>query len=352
MRVGPGGRIGIIGSGQLGRMLALAAAPLGFKVHIYAPDEGCATAVAADFTAGTFEDEDALTRFAAGVDVVTYEFENLPVPPLEALGDKLRPGTKSLTIAQDRAVEKSFIEGAGAKVSPWRQVDSADDVKAAIAELGLPLVLKSRRLGYDGKGQAWVREAGGGAAAWDSIGRQPAVAEAAVDYRAEFSVVLARTAEGEIAHWTVPRNIHEGGILRRSEVPANLPAEARLEEAIAKAHALAEALDHVGVMTVEFFATREGPVVNEIAPRVHNSGHWTIEGAVTSQFEQHIRAVCGLPLGPTGLKGAAVTMDNLIGDEIDQWPALVAEPGAHVHDYDKGDARPGRKMGHVTRVAR
>ena len=350
MRVGPGGKIGIIGSGQLGRMLALAAAPLGFKVHVYAPDEGCAAAVAAGFTAGAFDDEDALTRFAAGVDVITYEFENLPVAPLDALGDKLRPGTRSLAIAQDRAVEKSFIEAAGARVSPWRQIASAEDVEAAITALGLPLVLKSRRLGYDGKGQAWVREADAGPAAWDSIGRHPAVAEAAVDYLAEFSVVLARTAAGEIAHWAVPRNIHEGGILRRSEVPANLPAEARVDEAIDRAHALAEALGHVGVMTVEFFATVNGPIVNEIAPRVHNSGHWTIEGAVTSQFEQHIRAVCGLPLGQVTPKGAVATMDNLIGDEIDQWTALVAEPGAHVHDYDKGEARPGRKMGHVTRV--
>ena len=352
MSVARGGTIGIIGGGQLGRMLALAAAPLGYKAHIFAPDEGCAVAVAARFTKGAFDDEAALTAFAAQVDVVTYEFENLPVTPLEALGDALRPGTKSLAIAQDRAVEKRFIEGAGARVSPWRAIDTAADVEAAIAELGVPLVLKSRRLGYDGKGQAWVREAGGGREAWDAIGNQPAVAEAAVDYLAEFSVVLARTATGETAHWEVPRNGHEGGILRRSEVPANLPAAARVDEAITSARALADALDHVGVMTVEFFATIGGPVVNEIAPRVHNSGHWTIEGAVTSQFEQHVRAVCGLPLGDTALTGSRATMDNLIGDEIGQWAALVAEPGAHVHDYDKGEARPGRKMGHVTRVTR
>ncbi len=345
-----GGTIGIIGGGQLGRMLALAAAPLGFKVHIYAPDEGCAAAVAAGFCEGSFDDEAALTRFAAGVDVVTYEFENLPVAPLEALGDKLRPGTRSLAIAQDRAVEKRFIESNGARVSPWRQVDSAADIQAAIAALGLPLVLKSRRLGYDGKGQAWVRNASGAREAWDAIGHQPAVAEAAVDYLAEFSVVLARTAAGEIAHWEVPRNHHEGGILRRSEVPANLAAAAGIETAIAQAKALADALGHVGVMTVEYFATADGPIVNEIAPRVHNSGHWTIEGAVTSQFEQHIRAVCALPLGATSLTGSGAKMDNLIGDEIEQWAELIREPGAHVHDYDKGTARPGRKMGHVTRL--
>ncbi|MDP9087050.1 MAG: 5-(carboxyamino)imidazole ribonucleotide synthase [Pseudomonadota bacterium] len=352
MRVGPGRTIGIIGSGQLGRMLALAAAPLGYKVLVYAPDRGCAAAVAAGFTVGAFDDEAALSRFAAGVDVVTYEFENLPVAPLEALGEKLRPGTRSLAIAQDRAVEKRFIEGAGANVSPWRSIDSLKDVECAISELGLPLVLKSRRLGYDGKGQAWIHEGQGGAPAWDSIGRQPAVAEAAVDYLAEFSVVLARTADGASAHWEVPRNGHDGGILRRSEVPANLPDGAGVEQAIASAHAIAKALDHVGVMTVEFFATADGPIVNEIAPRVHNSGHWTIEGAVTSQFEQHIRAVCGLPLGQTALRATRVTMDNLIGEEIGQWATLIEEPGAHVHDYDKGDARPGRKMGHVTRVIR
>lgn len=345
-----GGTIGIIGGGQLGRMLALAAAPLGYKVHIFAPDEGCAVAVAAGFSPGAFDDEAALTRFAAGVDVVTYEFENLPVAPLEALGDKLRPGTRSLAIAQDRAAEKQFVEGAGARVAAWRKVDSEADLGRTIAELGLPVVLKSRRLGYDGKGQAWVREASGVRAAWQAIGNQPAVAEAAVDYLAEFSVVLARTAAGEIAHWEVPRNHHEDGILRRCKVPADLPPQAGLELAIAQAHALAAALDHVGVMTVEYFATADGPIVNEIAPRVHNSGHWTIEGAVTSQFEQHVRAVCGLPLGATSLTGIGATMDNLIGDEIGQWSELVRTPGAHVHDYDKGIARPGRKMGHVTRV--
>ena len=348
MRIEPGGTIGIIGGGQLGRMLALAAAPLGYRVEIYAPDEApCAADVAAGFTRGAFEDEAALTRFAAGVDVVTYEFENLPVAPLKALGDKLRPGTRSLEIAQDRAVEKRFIVATGARVAPWRLVDGAEDVAAAVAELGLPIVLKSRRLGYDGKGQAWVRTADEAGLAWGLIGRQPAVAEAVVDYRAEFSVLVARTSDGETACWDVPRNTHEHGILRRSDVPSGLDG---LAPAIAMARGLAETLGHVGVMAVEFFATAGGPIVNEIAPRVHNSGHWTIEGAETSQFEQHVRAVCGLPLGAVGLTGASVSMDNLIGDEIDGWAAVMAEPGAHLHLYGKGAARPGRKMGHVTRV--
>ena len=345
----PGATIGIIGAGQLGRMLALAAAPLGYKVQLFAPDHGCAVDVAAGFTQAAFDDAEALARFAAGVDVVTYEFENLPVEPLAALGDKLRPGVKSLAIAQDRAAEKRFIEANGARVSPWREVDSAEDAATAVAALGLPVVLKSRRLGYDGKGQAWIRSADEAAAAWDAIGRQPAVAEAGVAFEAEFSVLVARTAAGETMVWDVPRNLHENGILRRSEVPSGL---AGTDQAVAMALGLAEALGHVGVMAVEFFATADGPVVNEIAPRVHNSGHWTIEGAETSQFEQHVRAVCGVPLGATVMTGAAAAMDNLIGDQIEQWAALVAEPGAHVHHYDKGAARPGRKMGHVTRVTR
>ena len=330
-------------------MLALAAAPLGFKVHVFGPERGCAADVAAAFTQAAFDDAPALARFAAEVDVVTFDFENLPVEPLKALGNKLRPGTTSLAIAQDRVVEKRFIEANGATVSPWREVNSAEDAAAAVTALGLPVVLKSRRLGYDGKGQAWIRSADDVTVAWDAIGQQPAVAEAGVAFEAEFSVLVARTATGETKVWEVPRNLHENGILRRSEVPPGLGGTG---EAVAVALVLAEALGHVGVMAVEFFATSDGPIINEIAPRVHNSGHWTIEGAETSQFEQHIRAVCGLPLGAVGLTGRSVSMDNLIGDQVDDWPELIAEPGAHVHHYDKGDARSGRKMGHVTRVVR
>ncbi|HEU4651271.1 MAG TPA: ATP-grasp domain-containing protein, partial [Croceibacterium sp.] len=219
-----------------------------------------------------------------------------------------------------------------------------------VAALGLPLVLKTRRYGYDGKGQAWVRSAEGAQAAWDSIGGEPAIAEAAVAFDCEFSIVLARAAGGETLAWEPIENAHSNGILRRSSVPAGAPALANAGEALAMATGIAAALDHVGVLTVEFFATGSGPLVNEIAPRVHNSGHWTIEGSVTSQFEQHIRAVCGLPLGPTDRTGESVTMDNLIGAEAGGWPELVAEPGAHLHLYGKGEARPGRKMGHVTRV--
>ena len=237
-------------------------------------------------------------------------------------------------------------------VAPWRAVATLAEVGAAVAALGTPLVLKSRRYGYDGKGQAWVRAAGEAAEAWSAIGEQPAVAEAGIAFDAEFSVLVARWADGRTALWDCPRNEHRDGILRRSTLPAGSAVEPHVPAAQAAAIAIAEALDHVGVLTVEFFATADGPIVNEIAPRVHNSGHWTIEGSETSQFEQHVRAICGLPPGSTALTGPLVTMDNLIGAEAETWPELVAAPGAHLHLYGKGEARPGRKMGHVTRVRR
>jgi 5-(carboxyamino)imidazole ribonucleotide synthase len=349
----PGSTIGIIGGGQLGRMLSIAAAQLGYKCHIFDPHEWpCAADVAAHFTRADFDDRAALRDFAERVVVATYEFENLPVEPLALLGDTLRPGLKSLTIAQDRAEEKRFIESTGARVAPWRAVASIEDVEAATADLGLPLVLKTRRYGYDGKGQAWVRSPAEAEAAWDSIDNEPAIAEAAISFASEFSVILARWADGTHAFWDCPENVHEGGILRRSSVPCDGAAAEQCDEARAAALRIAEALGHVGVLTVEYFASADGPVVNEIAPRVHNSGHWTIEGSVTSQFEQHIRAICGLPPGLTGLMRGGATMENLIGDEIDRWPELLKERGAHLHLYGKGEARPGRKMGHVTLVKR
>ena len=352
MIVAPGSTIGIVGGGQLGRMLAIAAARLGNDCHIYAPEaDPPAARVAARATRAAYDDLAALRAFADTVDVATYEFENLPAEALAGLGDKLRPGTASLAIAQDRAVEKRFIEANGGTVARWLPVDSEADAAAAEQALGLPLVLKSRRLGYDGKGQAWARKPGTAGAAWDSIGRAPAVAETAVDFAAEFSVILARSATGETAAWDVPLNHHEGGILRRSTVPAGAAIDALASQAVDIAAGLAAALDHIGVLTVEFFATASGPIVNEIAPRVHNSGHWTIDGAATSQFEQHIRAICGLPLGSTRRLARSVTMDNLIGDDVLAWADVLAEPGAFLHLYGKGDARPGRKMGHVTRLA-
>jgi 5-(carboxyamino)imidazole ribonucleotide synthase len=351
--IGPGAIIGIVGGGQLGRMLSIAAAGLGYKSHIFDPHEHPPAAdVAAYVTRAAFDDVGALERFGADVAIATYEFENLPVETLSALGPKLKPGARSLAIAQDRAREKEFIEQCGARVAPWRAVSALDEVTAAIAELGAPIVLKTRCYGYDGKGQAWVRTSAEAPAAWTAIGEEPAVAEAGVDFLAEFSVILARWEDGRHAYWDSPQNEHEGGILRRSTVPCSDACAAQVAKAREAALNIAEALGHVGVLTVEFFASADGPLVNEIAPRVHNSGHWTIEGAVTSQFEQHIRAICGLPPGPTGLTGRGAVMDNLIGADVERWPDLVAEPGAHVHIYGKGEARPDRKMGHVTRVVR
>ena len=353
MIIPPGSVIGIIGGGQLGRMLAIAAAQLGYKCHILDPhDRPCAADVAADFTHAEYGDAAALERFAAEVDVATYEFENLPVEPLKVLGEKLRPGTRSLAVAQDRAAEKQFIEDCDACVAPWRTVDRLEDVEAATAELGLPLVLKTRRYGYDGKGQSWAMSIDDAESAWNAIGREPAIAEAAIDFSAEFSVIVARWADGRHRFWDSPQNEHRDGILRRSTVPCSDAVAAQVEDARAAALRIAEALDHVGVLTVEFFSSADGPLVNEIAPRVHNSGHWTIEGSVTSQFEQHIRAICDLPPGVTGLMRGSAVMENLIGDEVNRWPELAAERGAHLHIYGKGDARPGRKMGHVTRVKR
>ena len=329
----------------------MAAARLGYRCHIYDPHEApCAAEVSGGFTRGAFDDEVTLLRFADDCDVVTYEFENVPVEPLAALGDKLRPSTRSLEIAQDRAVEKRFIEAAGARVAPWREVGSVDQLEAAVAALGVPLVLKSRRLGYDGKGQAWIRDPAEALSAWSSIGDAPAVAEAAITFEAEFSVLLARTADGQVSAFDAPRNEHDGGILRRSTVPAGDPIGGLVHKATQTAFDLARALDHVGMFTVEFFACRDGALVNEIAPRVHNSGHWTIEGAVTSQFEQHIRAICGLPLGSPALVGRGAAMDNLIGGDVERWADILADPRSSLHLYHKGEARPGRKMGHVTRL--
>ena len=351
MTIDPGSTIGIIGGGQLGKMLAVAAAQLGYKCHIFEPGAApCAADVAAEFTRAGYSDAEALRRFADSVDVATYEFENVPAASLEVIAAKLRPGVASLQVGQERGREKQFIESTGARVGRWMLVDSEDDARAAEERIGTPLVLKTRRLGYDGKGQAWANAPGSAVDAWDSIGRQPAIAEARVEFECEFSVVIARGVDGGTAVWDLPLNDHEDGILRRSTVPGGTAVERHRDEAIRVAGAIVDKLGHIGVLTVEFFATAGGPLVNEIAPRVHNSGHWTIEGAVTSQFEQHIRAICGLPLGSTDRIGSSAVMENLLGEEIGRWRSLVAEPATHVHVYGKGEPRPGRKMGHVTRV--
>lgn len=346
----PGSTIGILGGGQLGRMLAIAAAQLGYRCHIYAPEaDSVAAEVSAEFTCATWDDAEALARFAAGCAVVTYEFENVPVTPLAALGEvPLLPNSRALETAQDRLTEKAFVAGLGGRTAPFAPVDSPAELARDIKVIGTPGILKTRRDGYDGKGQ-W-RIADGLELEVLDLPQQPLIYEGLVRFTAEFSVILCRGANGAIGFWDSPENVHEHGILARSTLPASSAVAARVAEARSLAAKVAEALDYVGVLTLEFFATDEGPVFNEMAPRVHNSGHWTIEGAVTSQFENHVRAICGLPLGDTSLTGARVEMRNLIGQDADDWAAVLADPANHLHLYGKNEARAGRKMGHVTRV--
>lgn len=354
MRLEPGATIGIIGGGQLGRMLSMAAARLGYRCAIFDPHEHPpAAAVAAGFTRAAFNDREALADFARTCDVITYEFENLAVEPLAAIANKLRPGIASLETAQDRVAEKRFIEACGATPAEWRAVDGAGDIRAAADELGLPLIVKTRRFGYDGKGQVRLADADAAETAWADLREAPSVAEKMIDFSAEYSVIVARSSTGTCSAFPIARNDHQSGILRRSTAPATEPEIVDFaEQSVAIASRIAEQLGHIGVLTVEFFATAQGPLVNEIAPRVHNSGHWTIEGAFTSQFEQHIRAICDLPLGDPGLVTRGARMDNLIGDDVFRWQELVAERGAFLHLYGKDEPRPGRKMGHVTRLSR
>ncbi|HYD12528.1 MAG TPA: 5-(carboxyamino)imidazole ribonucleotide synthase [Allosphingosinicella sp.] len=352
MTLAPGSTIGIIGGGQLGRMLAMAAAQLGYRTHIYAPDaDSVAAEVAGAFTRGAFDDADAIARFAAEVDVVTYEFENIPTAPLAGIG-RLHPPVGALEIAQDRLEEKRFVASLGGRPAPFAAVDDRAGLEAALAEIGAPALLKTRRFGYDGKGQARIMAPGEADAAWAAVGGAPSVLEGFIRFDAEFSVLLCRAADGETLSWDAPRNVHRDGILDISTVPAGEDLEAAIAKGRALGERIASALDYVGVLAVEFFALGEEAIFNEMAPRVHNSGHWTIEGAVTSQFENHIRAIAGLPLGSTTLAAPRVEMRNLIGADAEDWPAILADPAAHLHLYGKSEARPGRKMGHVTRLLR
>jgi 5-(carboxyamino)imidazole ribonucleotide synthase len=355
MIVPPGATIGIIGGGQLGRMLALAAAQLGYRCHVYAPDgKGPAALVAARFTQGAFDDEAALARFAAEVDVVTYEFENIPTKPLAAIAAlvPLHPPIAALETAQDRLAEKAFIEDLGGRPAPYARVDDRAGLDAALATIGAPAILKTRRFGYDGKGQARLDGPGDAGAAWAAVGGAPSILEGFVAFDAEFSILLCRGGDGDIVTWDAPLNRHEGGILLTSGVPASPGLAPAIAEAEALARRAAGALGHVGMLTLEFFAVGGGAVFNEMAPRVHNSGHWTIEGATTSQFENHVRAICGLPLGATDRVAPRVEMRNLVGGEVEGWRDILADPEAHLHLYGKDAPRPGRKMGHVTRLIR
>jgi len=356
MTLAPGSTIGILGGGQLGRMLAIAAAQLGYRCHVYAPDETLppAAEVAAEFTRGHYEDEDALARFGASVDVATYEFENIAARPLAALSREvpLYPPRRSLEIAQDRLAEKEFVASLGGRPAPFAAVDDRAGLDGALKRIGAPAILKTRRFGYDGKGQARIGTAAEADSAWEALRGAPSVLERFVRFSAEFSILLCRTAGGETALWDAPRNVHDHGILERCVVPAGEDLREHVAEAQALARRIADTLGHVGLLAIEFFAADDGAVFNELAPRVHNSGHWTIEGALTSQFENHIRAICGLPLGSTALAAREVSMENLIGDAAARWREILLEPAAHLHLYGKGEPRPGRKMGHVTRLTR
>lgn len=350
----PGSIIGIIGGGQLGRMLALAAAPLGYRVHIFAPEpDPCAGDVAWRVTQAEYDDTAALAAFAAEVDVVTFEFENVPVAPLAALGGTpVFPPTKALEVGQDRVTEKTFAAKFGARTAPWAPVADRAALDAAIAKIGTPAILKSARFGYDGKGQALVNTTDDADAAWEAIDGQPAILEAKVAFKAEFSLIGVRGQNGALVFYDPPQNVHKNGVLATSTVPADPIIKEQLVAARAFARRMTEALDYVGAFAIEFFATADAPLFNEMAPRVHNSGHWTIEGAETSQFENHIRAICGLPLGSTALVARGVQMTNLIGDDVHRWGNVLMERNAHLHLYGKAEARDGRKMGHITRVER
>ncbi|HVF93456.1 MAG TPA: 5-(carboxyamino)imidazole ribonucleotide synthase [Sphingomonas sp.] len=348
----PGATIGILGGGQLGRMLAVAAAQLGYRTHVLAPDrESVAAQTATSLTRADYHNRIVLADFAAACDVVTYEFENIALAPVEWLAERVpvHPHPRALAVAQERSAEKRFVESVGGRPARWAAVDSRETLAAALATVGAPAVLKTARFGYDGKGQVKLDTAADADAAWATIGG-PAILEAFVPFSYEFSILVARGENGACVRYDPPHNIHHDAILRRSLLPAPHEIREQAEEATALALRVAERLDYVGVLACEFFVGVDGPVFNEMAPRVHNSGHWTIEGAETSQFENHIRAICGLPLGSTALTGTAVTLENLIGE--DDWRPALSEPGAHLHLYGKGTARAGRKMGHVTRVTR
>ncbi|MDD2869017.1 5-(carboxyamino)imidazole ribonucleotide synthase [Neomegalonema sp.] len=350
----PGGTVGILGGGQLGRMLAMAAARLGIKAHVYAPEAGSpAFDVASAVTCAPYDDRAALAAFAASVSAATTEFENVPAQTLALLGESVpvRPGARAVAIAQDRMLEKDFVNRVGVPTAPYRKVDSLEDLRKALAELGAPAILKTRRFGYDGKGQVRIRAPEEAAAAFAEMKGAQAILEGFVPFSREVSLVAARGADGEIRAYDLTENRHEAGILRESRVPARGGAELSAVAAD-MARRILEGLDYVGVMGIEFFALGDGRLlVNEIAPRVHNTGHWTIEACAVSQFEQQIRAVAGWPLGDPS-RHADATMTNLIGQEAEAWEEYARQPNTAVHLYGKAEARPGRKMGHVTRVTR
>ncbi|MDB6176141.1 5-(carboxyamino)imidazole ribonucleotide synthase [Paracoccus sp. Z330] len=339
--------IGILGGGQLGRMLSAAASRLGLRCHIYEPGVAPAADVAWRVTNASYDDHDALRAFAQTVDVITYEFENVPTSALDLLESirPIRPNRRALAVSQDRLTEKNFLNEIGLATAPFADVATQGDLAAAVAVIGAPSILKTRRMGYDGKGQIRIdRPENPG---WTGAA---SVLEGFVSFSEEISVIVARGADGRVAAYDPGLNLHQEGILRRTTVPSGLPTKITTD-AVLMAARIVNALDYVGVMGVELFVTPEGLIVNEIAPRVHNSGHWTQAGCAVDQFEQHIRAVAGLPLGD-GKRYADVTMENLIGDDMDQLPDLLASASVQVHIYGKSEVKSGRKMGHVNRITK
>lgn len=348
----PGAVIGILGGGQLGRMLAVAAARLGYRTHVYEPGAAPPAAdVVHAVTCAGYGDAAALTAFAGAVDVITYEFENVPTAALDLLESlkPIHPNRRALAISQDRLAEKAFLNGIGLATAPYAAVATAKDFAAALARIGCPSILKTTRLGYDGKGQARIKSAADSAAALAAMQGAPAVLEGFIPFTHEVSVIAARAIDGSVACYDPGENVHRDGILHTTTVPARLTPGQRSDAILAAARIL-NALDYVGVLGVELFVTPEGLIVNEIAPRVHNSGHWTQNGCAVDQFEQHIRAITGWPLGDGG-RHSDVTMENLIGDDIARIPQIARQRNAALHLYGKADARPGRKMGHVNRIA-
>ena len=346
-----GAMIGILGGGQLGRMLSVAASRLGLRCHIFEPGPNPPAGQVADaVTTASYEDETALSAFADTVDVITYEFENIPTTALDVLEalKPVRPGRNALRVSQDRLTEKQWLRDLGLQTAPFATVDTDTDLHQAIQVIGLPAILKTRRFGYDGKGQARITTAQDAAQALSDIGDDPAILEGFVDFTHEVSVIGARNAGGDVACFDPGENIHHDGILRTTTLPARLTASQRTDAVLLTAQILNK-LDYIGVMGVEIFVTPKALIVNEIAPRVHNSGHWTQSGCTVDQFEQHIRAVAGWPLGD-GSRYADVVMENLIGDDMARVPDLAREPGTSLHLYGKVDIKSGRKMGHVNRV--
>ncbi|MDM7969900.1 MAG: 5-(carboxyamino)imidazole ribonucleotide synthase [Paracoccaceae bacterium] len=346
-----GATIGIMGGGQLGRMLSVAASRLGFRTHIFEPGAHPPAAdVAHRVTTAPYQDAAALGAFAADCDVITYEFENIPTTALDLLEPlrPIRPGREALRISQDRITEKDFLTGLGLRTAPYAAVGDAASLEAAIAAVGVPAILKTRRFGYDGKGQSRLMAEDDASRALADMAGAPAILEGFVDFQYEVSVIGARNTRGEVSCYDPGENVHRDGILHTTTVPSRLSASLRMDAVLLTAKIL-NALDYVGVMGVELFVTPQGLIVNEIAPRVHNSGHWTQNGCAIDQFEQHIRAVAGWPLGD-GSRHADVVMENLIGSDMDRVPDLAKEPATALHLYGKAEVKAGRKMGHVNRI--